>query len=143
MRGDAGESPRYTPITDRRITGTPRLHGKKLVLIRCPGRCAKSFLNECVARRADYSAVIVEHDLDWHVLKQSFHAALVQERLHEPRLLHLGHVFCRDAASEENATGGHELQGTVPGLSAEDVYEERQCPVADRGLALQCHLRDQ
>jgi hypothetical protein len=112
-------------------------------LIRRPARGAERFLDKCVACRADYAAVVIEHDFDGHVLKQRFHAAFVQERLHEHRILHLGHDFRRYTSPDENAPGGHELQSAVPGLSTEDAHEDRQRLIADRGLALQCQLRNQ
>ena len=100
-------------------------------------RWPERFLDKRVSRSPDYSAVIVEHNLDWHVPEQRFHAAFMQEGLHEYRALHPGNDFCSDAAADENAAGGHEIQGAVSRLGPEYTDENRQSLIADRSLALQ------
>src|SRR4030088_2950211 len=110
----------------------------RYVLLICGAtRWPKRFLDKRVSGCPNDSAVIVEHNLYRHVLEQGLHAAFVQEGLHEYRALHPGNDFCSDAAADENAAGGHEIQGAVSRLGPEYSDENRKSLIADRGLALQ------
>src|ERR1039457_3021691 len=112
-------------------------------LIRRPARRPKRLLNKRIPRRPNNPAIVIQHDLYRHVLKQHFHASFIQESLHEPRFLHLRHVLRRDTAPNKNTPGGHKLQRAIPGLSPEHAHKDRQRLIADRGLALQCRPRNQ
>src|SRR5215469_13647981 len=85
----------------------------------------KRFPNQRMAGRSKYSGVIVQYNLHRHVLKQSSHAPFVQERLHEDRVFHPGHDFCRNTASDENAAGGHKIQSAIASLRSVDAHKDR------------------
>src|SRR5947209_2664675 len=86
-------------------------------------RRPKCFLHKRESSRANQAAVVVEDNLHRHVFEQGPHPALVEERFHEYRLLHLSHVLGGDAATEEDAAGCHVVEGAVAGLGAEDADE--------------------
>src|ERR1700704_6454294 len=103
-------------------------------LVCSAARWSKRFLDKRVPGRTDYAAVIVEHNLDWHVLEQRLHTPFTQERLDKYRLFHLGNDFCSDTAADENAAGGHEIQGAVSSFCTKHADENRQSLIADRSL---------
>src|SRR5882762_8590772 len=84
----------------------------------------KRSLDEGVAGGSDDSRLIVQYDFDRHFLEQLLHPALVQERLHEDRILHFGHDFCGDTTAEENASRVQEIQSAIPSLGSIDTYKE-------------------
>ena len=90
---------------------------------RSPARCSKCFLDERVTRRPDHAGVVIRHDLDRHVLQDGFHAPFVQEGFQEHGIIHLAYDLCRNAAPDENAPRGHEIQRAVSSLRAEHTDE--------------------
>src|SRR2546430_15903328 len=92
---------------------------------------SKRFLDERVAGSADDSGIVIQYDLHWHFFKQGLHAAFVQKGLHEDWILHLRHNLGSNAAANENASCGHEMQSAISGLRSVNTDENRQRPIAD------------
>src|SRR5207249_12038550 len=92
---------------------------------------SKRLLHESVAGSADDSRFVIQYDLHWHFLKQRLHPTFVQKRLHEDCILHLRHNLGSNAAANENASCGHEMQSAIPGLCSINTDENRQGPIAD------------
>src|SRR6267378_4727891 len=93
--------------------------------------CPEGFLDERISGCTDDPAVIVEHNLDRHVLEHCFHAAFVEEGLHECRIFHLWDNFRSNAATDKDASSGHEVQRAVSRLCPKYADKNRQGLIAN------------
>src|SRR5713101_1075683 len=94
----------------------------------------KRFLNKRVACGSHDSAIVVQDNFDRHLLKQSPHASLAQERFRERRILHSGQVFGRNNAANKNPSRGHEGQSAVSSLGPIEARKNGESLFTNGGL---------
>src|SRR5215831_20943905 len=84
-------------------------------------RCSSGLAVERDARRAPQRSVLVSNQPDRDSLEHGRQSALVEERAHEPPAREHRADLGRDAAADEQAVHGEELEGDVAGLRSIDV----------------------
>ena len=92
---------------------------------------------EGVAGGAEEGGAVVEDDAEGDASHEFLEAAFGEEGFEEYRLLQEREDFGGDAAADEDAAGGHGLQGEVAGFGAEDGSEDLRGLRAERARAFE------
>src|SRR5438270_822161 len=88
-----------------------------------PARNPKRLLDQRRTRRSQQASVVVQYNLDRHLLQQALHASFLPESLQEGLILHLRQDLRRDAPPDKHPASGHKFQRAVAGFASIDAYK--------------------